>query len=78
MSLAHMIILGIILLIVVPPDKLPELTRQVARFIADLKRSTSGIWDDLKQDASLKPEDLLNLAKDKKEKSENPPKEGSS
>ena len=54
-----MIILAIIALIVIPPDKLPGAARQLAQFVNDLKRSTAGIWDDLKQDAMLKPEDML-------------------
>lgn len=59
MSISHMILLGLIALIVIPPDKLPEVARQVARFINDFRRSTTGLWDDLKQEAMLKPEDLL-------------------
>lgn len=58
MSFSHMILLAIIALIVIPPDKLPDAARQLARFINDLKRNTSGIWDDIKKDALLKPEDL--------------------
>lgn len=59
MSFSHMLILLAIALIVIPPDKLPEVARQLARFINDLKRNTSGLWDDLKQEALLRPEDLL-------------------
>ena len=59
MSLSHLILLAIIALVVIPPEKLPDTARQLARFFNDLKRSTAGIWDDLKQDAMLKPEDLL-------------------
>lgn len=59
MSFSHMLILLAIALIVIPPDKLPEVARQIARFMNDLKRSTSGLWDDLKQEALLRPEDLL-------------------
>lgn len=58
MSLSHMILLAIIALIVIPPDKLPEVARQLARLLNDIKRSTSGIWDDLKHEAMLKPDDL--------------------
>lgn len=54
-----MIILALIALIVIPPDKLPEFARQLARLFNDLRRNTSGIWDDLKQDAMLRPEDLM-------------------
>lgn len=56
MSFSHMLILAIIALIVIPPDKLPELARQLARFIGDLKRSTAGMWDDIKLDAQPKYE----------------------
>ena len=47
MSLSHLIILGIILLIVIPPEKLPEIMRNLGRFVNDLKRHTSGILDDV-------------------------------
>lgn len=59
MSISHLIILVIIAVIVIPPDKLPEVARQVARFFNDIRRSTSGVWDDLKKDAMVKPEDFL-------------------
>ena len=49
-----MLILAIIAIIVIPPEKLPELARQLARFISDLKRSTAGMWDDIKLDAQPK------------------------
>ena len=57
--MSHILILVIIAVIVIPPDKLPEFARQIARFFNDLRRSTSGVWDDIKKDAMLKPEDLL-------------------
>ena len=59
MSMSHIFILIIIAVIVVPPDKLPDFARQIARFINDLRRSTTGVWDDIKKDAMVKPEDLL-------------------
>lgn len=59
MSFSHMLILAIIALVVIPPDKLPEVARSLARMYRDLRRSTVGIWDDLKEEAMLKPEDLL-------------------
>lgn len=59
MSFSHLLILAVVALIVVPPDKLPEFARQIARLLGDIRRSTSGIWDDLKEEAMLKPEDLL-------------------
>lgn len=59
MSISHLIILGIVLLVVIPPEKLPEVMRNVGRMLNDLRRSTSGVWDDLKKEAEFKPEDLL-------------------
>lgn len=54
-----MLILGIIAIIVVPPDKLPEVARQFARFLGDMRRMTSGLFDDLKDHPVLKPDDLM-------------------
>ena len=59
MSLSHLILLGIIAVIVIPPEKLPEVARQVARFLGEMRRMTSGVFEDLKNDIVLKPEDLL-------------------
>lgn len=57
--MSHIIILIVIAVIVIPPEKLPGLARQVARFINDFRRSTSGLWDDIKKDAMVKPEDIF-------------------
>lgn len=57
-----MIILALVAIIVIPPEKLPEVARNVARFLNDIRRSTSGVWDDIKKDAMLKPEDLMKPA----------------
>lgn len=59
MSFTHMIILGIIALIVIPPEKLPEVAREIARFISELKNSADQIMGELKRDAVFKPEDIL-------------------
>lgn len=63
MSLSHIIILGIIILIVVPPEKLPEIMRNIGRFIGDLKRQTNGVFSeitsDIKKDVKLTPEDMF-------------------
>jgi sec-independent protein translocase protein TatB len=61
MSFSHLLILGIIAVIVIPPDKLPEVARQVARFLGELRRMSAGIFDDLQKDPGpqLKPEDNL-------------------
>ncbi len=63
MSMIHMIILAIVAVIVIPPDKLPEFARQAARFFNDLRRTTSGFWDDVKKDAMVTPDDLAQQRK---------------
>lgn len=59
MSFSHLVILGIILIIVIPPEKLPEVMRNIGRLFNDLRRSTSGVFDELKKEAEFKPSDLL-------------------
>ncbi|MES2802370.1 MAG: twin-arginine translocase TatA/TatE family subunit [Bdellovibrionota bacterium] len=59
MSFSHLVILGIILIIVIPPDKLPEVMRNIGRVFNDLRRSTAGVWDDLKKEAEIRPSDLM-------------------
>ena len=59
MSFTHMLILGVIALIVIPPEQLPQMAKQLAKLIYDLKRSTAGLFDELKQDALFKPDQIL-------------------
>lgn len=59
MSFSHLVILGIILIIVIPPEKLPEVMRNIGRMFNDLRRSTAGVFDELKREAEFKPSDLL-------------------
>lgn len=76
MSLSHLIILGIVILIVVPPEKLPELMRNLGRMISDFKRQTNGLFSEVKDefrdvkkditsDIKLTPEDMLKKLSDK-------------
>lgn len=59
MSMSHLIILGVIALIVIPPEKLPEMARQLAKFIYDLKRTADSVMNEIKQEALFKPEDII-------------------
>lgn len=59
MSFSHLVILGIILIVVIPPEKLPEVMRNIGRMFNDLRRSTSGVWDDIKKEAEIRPSDLM-------------------
>lgn len=67
MSFSHLLILGIIAVIVIPPDKLPEVARQLAKFLGEMRRMTSGIFDDLKEDMVLTPEDMKKKAQAQQE-----------
>lgn len=62
MSFSHLVILGIILIVVIPPEKLPEVMRNIGRLFNDLRRSTSGVFDELKKEAEFKPSDFLKQA----------------
>lgn len=59
MSFAHMLILGIIAIIVIPPEKLPEVAKQIAKFIYELKRSADQFMGDIKKEAMFKPEEII-------------------
>lgn len=49
LGLSEIFFLAVLALILIGPDKLPEMARNLARFINDLKRATDGFTDDLKQ-----------------------------
>lgn len=51
--MSEIIFLAVLALIVIGPKELPELARTLGRFINELKRSTSGLTDDLKTQAGL-------------------------
>lgn len=72
MSFSHLVILGIILIIVIPPEKLPEVMRNIGRVFNDLRRSTAGVFDELKKEAEIRPSDLM------KYKPQQPPTPGQS
>lgn len=83
MSLSHLIILGLIILLVVPPEKLPEIMRSIGRFVNELKRQTNGVVSqmndefktikkDVATDIKLTPADMLKKLHDKNEVSFNP------
>lgn len=70
MSMSHLIILGIVILLVVPPDKLPEIMRNIGRLVSDFRRQTRGIFSDVTDEfrdmKSLTPEDMRKKIEDKK------------
>ena len=65
LGFTEMLIIGVIALLVVGPKQLPELARQAARMLNELKRATEEIGSTLKetkkeaQDAILKTRDEI-------------------
>lgn len=52
-SFGEILFLGLLALIVIGPKQLPEVARNLARLINDLKRSTQGLTDELKMSAKV-------------------------
>lgn len=67
MSMGELIFIGFIILLVVPPEKLPGLARQIARFFNDIRRTTSGVWDELKKDTPNPMEEIRKQKQDAEE-----------
>ena len=57
-----MIVIAVIILIVVPPEKLPDVMRSIGSFLNDIRRQTAGVWDDIKKDAAFKPDEIFKPA----------------
>lgn len=53
MSLSHILILAVIILIAVPPEKLPEILRNLGRLYNDFRRQTQGLGKDLWPDQDI-------------------------
>lgn len=53
LSLSELLFLGVLALLVIGPKQLPELARTLGRFLNDLKRSTEGLTDDLKNQTRI-------------------------
>ena len=76
LSFGEILFIGLLALIVIGPKQLPEVARNVARFINDLKRSTQGLTDELKLSAKVDfdiKRDITDAAKAPIEKKEVPP-----
>lgn len=59
LSLGEVLILAAIALIVIGPEDLPKLARQIGRFVNDIKRSTQSFTEDLKEQAKFDPQEFL-------------------
>lgn len=57
--MGEILILAAIALIVIGPEDLPKLARQIGRFVNDIKRSTQTFAEDLKEQAKFDPQEFL-------------------
>lgn len=53
LGMSELLVLGILALILIGPDQLPEIARTIGKFLNELKRSTEGLTDDLKKQAKV-------------------------
>ncbi len=66
--MSELILLGVLALILIGPQQLPEVARTLGRFINDLKRSAEGLTEDIKQQARVDLDlDSLDPRKQQKE-----------
>lgn len=60
-GIGEIAVIVLVCLIVFGPDRLPQLARQVGRFLGQLRLTTQGALDQLKQEADLKDINLPDL-----------------
>lgn len=53
LSFGEILVLGVMALILIGPKQLPEVARNIGRFMNDLKRATEGLTADLKKQAKV-------------------------
>lgn len=58
LGMSEIIFLAVLALIVIGPKELPQVARTIGRFLNELKRSTTDLTDELKQQARI---DRINL-----------------
>jgi sec-independent protein translocase protein TatB len=66
LGMSEIIFLGVLALIVIGPKELPELARTLGRFLNELKRSTSTLTDDFKQQTGFDKLSKLDYFEDRK------------
>jgi sec-independent protein translocase protein TatB len=53
LGMSELILLGVLALILIGPQQLPEVARTLGRFINDLKRTAEGLTEDIKNQARV-------------------------
>lgn len=68
LGMSELILLGVLALILIGPQQLPEVARTLGRFLNDLKRSAEGLTEDIKHQARVDLDlDSLDPRKQQKE-----------
>jgi len=70
LGLSEILFLGLLALLLIGPKELPEVARNIARFINQMKRASSGLLDELKSSQKDLVNQALELPPVKKENSE--------
>lgn len=78
LGMSELVVLGVLALILIGPQQLPEVARTLGRFLNDLKRSAEGLTDDIKRQAKVDLDlgvdlDLDLLGKKKQDDKPSPP-----
>lgn len=53
LSFGEVLLLGVMALVVIGPKQLPEVARNIGRFLNEMKRATETLTEDLKQQARI-------------------------
>lgn len=80
LGFSEIVVLGVLALILLGPEQLPDLARKLGRFVNDLKRTTDGLKEEFKN-SGINPQSLLeDIKREKPAESENvkPPGEDTS
>lgn len=72
LGFSEILVLGVLALILLGPEQLPDLARKLGRFINDLKRTTDGLKDEF-HNSGINPKNLLEDIK--RERPKSPPTE---
>lgn len=58
LGVSHLILLGLLGLIFIGPEELPQVARQIGRFLNELKRGGDSFRDEIRKAAELKDEKI--------------------
>lgn len=58
LGFSEIVVIGVLALILLGPEQLPDLARTIGRFVNDLRRTTDGLKEEFRQ-ASIHPSNLL-------------------